>query len=303
MQIRPFPAPSLLSARVVTRRGFTLIELLVVIAIIAILIGLLLPAVQKVREAAARMSCSNNLKQMGLAVHNYASSNSDKLPPLSPYYTSGTPLYYDTFWGQLLPYMEQANLYSLVAGSNIYGLGTRTVKNYICPSDASGNNNVPTSGSSGSGTSAVSGTNYGGISYSPNYLMFGAATGTSNPTGLIARYNVGNIPDGTSNTVAVSERIMSYTSSTYSTYANTAWYPYSLSTTISSVLAPLGAVVVPQTSVKAITASPLGANSPHTTCQTLLMDGSVRGVNASISLVTWTYALTPDDGQVLGSNW
>src|SRR6202790_5768687 len=119
------------------RTGFTLIELLVVIAIIAILIGLLLPAVQKVREAAARMQCANNLKQLALACHDYASANNDAMPPAYDQ-TNGTG---HQVLIDLLPYIEKANEYKLFFPTGVNNVQYtnqsvgQVIKNYSCPSD------------------------------------------------------------------------------------------------------------------------------------------------------------------------
>ena len=127
-----------------TRRGFTLVELLVVIAIIGILIALLLPAVQAAREAARRMQCSNNMKQIGLAMHNYHDSHKALPFACSCCFASGRPSPYATWAAMILPYMEQQPLYDrfdfrrpLVDPVNDEAVKT-VVPTYICPSDPKG---------------------------------------------------------------------------------------------------------------------------------------------------------------------
>jgi prepilin-type N-terminal cleavage/methylation domain-containing protein len=194
--------------RVLTRRGFTLIELLVVIAIIAILIGLLLPAVQKVREAAARMSCSNNLKQIGIGMHNYHATYNKFMPPRGDLQAPNQNFVFTVYGGwmcDLLPYIEQDNLKKQLTYYPNFNFGqfqqyyNTPVKTYQCPSDTQ----VSTDVAPGNGAM----TSYLGVTGNDNNFtaqFFGPTNGIFDISSL--GYRLTDITDGTSNTLMVGER-------------------------------------------------------------------------------------------------
>jgi prepilin-type N-terminal cleavage/methylation domain-containing protein/prepilin-type processing-associated H-X9-DG protein len=318
-------------------RGFTLIELLVVIAIIAILIGLLLPAVQKVREAAARMSCSNNIKQIAIGVHSYHDANGRFPYNGDPANGLGccdtTNFRYWSWMARILPYIEQDNVFRTYGmgnnpeptqgSANGRALANTFIKTYKCPSDTTpdlrtGIANYPSNVS-------LASTSYKGVSGShwthpgtavsnnnswPNNVGPGMGDGvTGNPCGNgmfcrednKRRLRMENITDGTSNTLMIGEDVGSLNIHNAWAYANGA------NGTCAIPLNVGGRPLTVHSAPPNITPNVAPGQWPNVYsfrslhpggANFALADGSVRFVRQSINLANYRNACTHAGGEV-----
>jgi type II secretory pathway pseudopilin PulG len=288
---------------------------LVVIAIIAILIALLVPAVQRVREAASVNQCINNEKQLMLAIHAYADANNGRLPPSNFYQIvnpqTGNAAEGSAFYA-LLPYYDQGNLFDSTT-QDIPNPGYLAVQFFplaihVCHSD-------PTISSSGIGSVAPY---YATGNYALNLALFGAG-GAFNVKGANPPFLIGNIPDGSSNTIGIVEAsgcfpgfpavnpqtgtTESYMTWQWPAYPNTFGPYWPNPDELPGQPNYSGWFPLPQIGVNMMKADPNLSQCYHTAMNIALMDGSVRKITSSLSQVTWTNALNPADGQPLGADW
>jgi prepilin-type N-terminal cleavage/methylation domain-containing protein len=269
------------------RKGFTLIELLVVIAIIAVLIGLLLPAVQKVREAAARMQSWNNLKQMGLAFHNAASANDGALFPGQGSYPSAGSLQATGFF-HMLSYIEQDNVYKQFQ-ANPTSAGVPAIKTFIAPLDSSNPGTAPYT------SYALSASVLGNVGGTATLRIPSAfeTKGTTNTILVFERFAAAG-PQSSFRVPHVWNQMAPVTTGTNGFgYA----YVYATPDTTKGVPAPLFGFTpptVPNTSVTTGVGTFSGDATGHSFSTSgitvLLGDGSVRNVSSGITPATWSWA-------------
>jgi type II secretory pathway pseudopilin PulG len=266
-----------------TRPGFTLFQLLIILALVALLFALLLPAVAKVRLAAARSQAMNNLKQIGLALHN-SNDTYGRMPPLAGPFPGQNGQ--GTLFAYLLPFIEQDNLYKSALApdgtlsvwtGNIYGV---SIKTYVSPSDSTAPNSLY------QGWLATS-------SYAANFQVFG------NPplnTMQGAPRIPASFPDGTSNTLVTAERyqVCGDTPNAWAYTGDSEWAPAFAYTSLARY----------QMNPPKEQCNPSLAQGPHPGALLVGMgDGSVRALSAHLSAQTWLYACLPADGNPLGADW
>ena len=289
------------------RTGLSLLELLVVLTIVAILIGLLLPAIQQVRRAAVRMQSLNNLKQINLAVQGYSDANDGTLPSTGVEVNGNNQIEISTFIA-ILPYIEQSNLYAGWIAKYPTGAGSDyQVKLYVSQADPSV---LPTAGVGSYAANACV------FRERPRRLrLLNVSDGTSNTIGFAEHYRYGcggpKFPTAYFWSTSDDRRVGSpdsdglsivFRSATFASRRSSDAYPVPTSDGMSSQSSIPGLTF--QCAPSMLECDPRVAQSPHVSGMLVaLLDGSVRSVKVGMSEAAYWAAVTPDSGEVSAGDW